>query len=496
MNARVQIYGWLLLGFMLMGSAVHAQSSKREKYNLQFNKIYPAQAINDDVDQFYAALRAGHPDLYRYATKQQLDSLIANLKLQAGTITTRQFYNELSHIAAAIGCGHLVLDYPKKLGRYFKKMVYYPPLYLEVHDSVVLVIKSYLDSTMAEQAVVTAINGVAIDSILSSFNHYNTRDGYNTAANDWLLENGWFNDFYTRFWPDSSTYTYGLEQLTDTGWVLKEITLPGFDYKTMKLPHAKRHKPEPQLKLHYIEGTRTAILTLKTFDPRAIRSGKQQFNKFITQSFWKIAQLRPEQLIIDIRGNEGGNSFYPEVLIGLLSTEPYHLYRNMEIRYRSMRGKAQLLKVKNRKSYKRLEKHGIPSKNGNLSMSLFTDKLLGSHPLAYAGNVYVMVDGGTYSAASELACYLKQHVEAIVVGTETGGTCDPITAGLYGDVELANTGIVVHIPLIAFDKDIQKPRVPGRGLLPDILQDIRPTDTITDPELEQLLDLIEGQQVD
>ncbi len=481
---------------LLMVANVHAQSAKRDKYRLQFDNVPSDQAIIDDVDQFYTALKAGHPDLYRYVTKRQLDSLIAGVKLNAGTITTRQFYNELNSIATAVGCGHLVLDYPKKLNRYFKKYVYYPPLYLEVHDSTVVVVRSYMDTAKMEQTIVHAINGVPIDSILGSFDYYITHDGYNTSSNDWLLETGWFNDFYTRFWPDSSSYTYALEQLTDTGWVSKEVTLPGFDYKTMKLPRPKRHKPEQQLQLQYDEDTHTGILTFKTFDPQAISRGKQKFNKFVRESFWRIAQLQPEQLIIDLRGNEGGNSFYPEVLIGLLGTEPYHLYRNMEIRYRSLGGKEQLLKIKNKKSYRRLEKHGIPSRNGNLSMSLFTDKLMPNNPFAYKGNVYIMVDGGTYSAASELACYLKEHVEAIVVGSETGGSCDPITAGLYGDVELENSGIVLHIPLIAFDKDIQKPRIPGRGLIPDIQQHIRETDSVPDPELEQLLDFIQHQGVE
>lgn len=496
MKLQLKTYSLLLLCLLLLVGNANAQSDKRAKYNKQFNHVLGYEAAVADIDQFYAALNAGHPDLYRYVTRKQFDAMVADLKTRASQLTVRELYNELSRLATQIGCGHLVLDYPKKLDKYFKKYVYYLPLHVELHDGNLVVLKSYIDTVKLENTVVRSINGMPIDSVLDSFNQYITHDGYNTSSNTWLLENGWFNDFYTRFWPDSSSYTYEIEQFTDDGYVTKMVTLPGFDYKTMKLPRKKRHKPEPQLLLEYEEDTRTAILTFKTFDPQAIAQGKQQFHKFVRNAFFRIAQLAPEQLIIDLRGNEGGNSFYPETLIGYLSTEPYHLYRNMEIAYRSMNSKEQLLKIKGKKSYKRLEKHGIPSRNGNLSMGLFTDKLAAKNPLAYQGTVYVMVDGGTYSAASELACYLKEHMEAIVVGSETGGSCDPITAGLYGDVELENSGIVVHIPLIAFDKDIQKPRIPGRGLMPDIEQHLRATDSIADPELEQLLDLIEGQSVE
>lgn len=494
--ALLKIYGCLLLVVVLFCGNAYGQVGKRDKYYRQLNEPLGEQAVIQDINQFYAALNAGHPDLYRYITQKQFDLLVADLKSRAAQLTTRQLYNELSRLATKVGCGHLMLDYPKKLDKYFRKYLYYPPLHLELHDTNLVVVKSYLDTVALGNTLVRSINGVPVDSVLNSFNHFITHDGYNTSSNSWLLEHGYFNDFYTRFWPDSNTYTYEIEQLTDSGWVNKQLTLPGFDYQTMKLPRKKRQKPEPQLLLEYHEDTYTAILTFKTFDPTAISRGKQQFNKFVRSAFWRIAQLEPEQLIIDIRGNEGGNSFYPEVLIGYLSTEPYHLYRNMEISYRSMNSKEQLLKVKGKKAYKRLEKHGIPARNGNLSMSLFTNRLQANNPFAYKGTVYVMVDGGTYSAASELACYLKEHMEAIVVGSETGGSCDPITAGLYGDVELINSGIVVHIPLIAFDKDIQKPRLPGRGLLPDIEQHFRATDSIADPGLEQLLQLIEAQGVE
>lgn len=478
---------------LLVGSA-HAQSSKRDRCYQQLNQVLGAEAVIADIDQFYAALNAGHPDLYRYIKKEKFDELVHALKSQASGLTTRQLYNELNRLATLIGCGHLVLDYPKKLDKYFKRYVYYPPLHVELHDGSLVVVRSRVDSMKYKNALVHSINGIPVDSLLASFYSYITHDGYNSSSIVWLLEQGYFNDFYTRFWPDSSHYTYKLETFSDTGWVAEMVTLPGFDYQTMKLPRKKRQKPEPQLLIAYDEDTYTVILTLKTFDPTAISRGKQQFNKFVKSAFWKIAQLEPEQLIIDIRGNEGGNSFYPEVLIGYLSTEPYHLYRNMEISYRSMNGKEQLLKVKGKKAYKRLEKHGVPTRNGNLSMSLFTNRLQANHPFAYKGTVYVMVDGGTYSAASELACYLKEHMEAIVVGSETGGSCDPITAGLYGDVALKNSGIVLHIPLIAFDKDIKKPRVPGRGLLPDIEQNLRANDSIADPELEQLLDFIDAKR--
>jgi hypothetical protein len=487
---RFLLFGLLLLVVL---SNANAQSSKRDAYRQQFSKVYPAEQVIADVDFFAKALEAAHPDLYRYITKQQMQLLLAQIKGQAGHINNRELYNQLNHIASAIGCGHLVLSYPKKQEKYFSKYAYALPLHIELHDSVAVAIKSYIDSAKVANAIVRSINGEPVDSILLRMNQFLTRDGYITSANSWLLETGWFNDFYLRFWPDSSTYTYGLEMLTDSGWVIKNITLPGYDYQKMKIQRYKREKPTPKLHLKFDDYTQTAILTLESFDPKEIAQGKQNFNKFIKQAFWQIVQEQPEQLIIDLRGNEGGNSFYPEAIIGFLSNEPFRLYRNMQIRYNSLASGKPIISITGIRQYKKMQKHSLPAKNGNRELKQFTERYVTNYPYGYQGTVYVMVNGGTYSAASELACYLKQHVEAIVVGSETGGTCDPVTAGMYGLATLPNTGIAINIPLISFEKDIKQPRISGHGLMPDIPQHLRSTDSIPDPELEHLLEVIEAQ---
>jgi len=313
-----------------------------------------------------------------------------------------------------------------------------------------------------------------------------------------MLKKGWFNELYMRYWPDSTHMHYTLQAKTDTGWAAPySVVLPTVGYKDFKhkLRSTKRKRVPPQLTLKYDSATHTAILTVLSFDPMTIARGRQKFNKFIKEAFFRIYQTQPDQLIIDLRDNAGGSTFYPELLIGYLSQEPFSLYKNAEFRYR-LSSEQTLPKIKVHKAYRRIEKKSLPGTNGNRSVQQFQGYKLQPIPNPYQGNVYVMVNGGTYSAASELACYLKDHMEAIVVGSETGGSCDPISAGMIGKATLPNSGIVVHIPLFTLYKDINDPRQPGCGLKPDIAQPhYLPTDTIADPELTELLNIIEGQKV-
>lgn len=469
-----------------------AQTSKREVYRQQLNQSLTAEAINADVDYFYQALQAAHPDLYRYLPRQEFDAAIESIKARASELTLRQFYNELNWLSAQVGCGHLLISYPTGIEKYLGKYVFYPPLHLVLRDSHLVVKKTLLPTYNFDDARVTAINGIPVDTLLKKISLYVTHDGYNKASNVWMLEQGWFNELYLRFLTDSNTYHYTLQTLTDSGWAQQHVALDGFDYKRMKLPRKKPAKPKPQLQLKFDEDTYSAILTLKSFDPVAIKRGKQKFHKFLRESFWLIAQENPEQIVIDLRNNEGGNSFYPEALISFLSKEPFRLYRKMEIRY-AFNSNYPLVKIKGKRAYKKMDKHGMPSANGNKQMPQFTGRFAPGFPMAYTGNIYVLVNGGTYSAASELACYLKDRMGATVVGTETGGSCDPVTAGMYGKATLPNTGIVVNIPLITFEKDLKAAPQPGRGLSPDVYQHQWPNDSIIDPELNFLLDYI-GQQ--
>ncbi len=486
------LYYFLLALMLLAQLSGFGQSKKRDGYRQQLDKVYTAEAIAADVDYFYTSLQTAHPDLYRYVSPTEMDSMVADLKGK-GSLSLQVFFNEINHIATTIGCGHLMVSYPKKLVPYFAKYAYYPPLHIEMHDSTAIVKLNLQDDESFDNAIVHSINGQSIDSIQVKMGTLLVRDGYNQAANNWFLQEGWFNELYIQYWPDSSQYTYQLEMLGDSGWITKTVTLPAYDYQTLKPKRPKREKPEPQLTIKLDDYTNTAILTIKSFDHLEIKRGRQSFGKFIKEAFWRIYQDQPEQLIIDLRSNEGGSSFFPEIIIGFLSEEPYRLYRNMEIRYSSKAYKKKAGPIKVNRTYRSMEKHGeAGGTNGNYKFDRFTGKIK-SNPFHYAGTVYVMVNGGTYSAASELACYLNEHVEAVIVGGETGGTCDPITAGMHGIAKLPNTGITVHIPLVTYYKDITQPRQAGCGLQPDIPQYFRPTDSIPDPELERLLEIIEGQ---
>lgn len=87
----------------------------------------------------------------------------------------------------------------------------------------------------------------------------------------------------------------------------------------------------------------------------------------------------------------------------------------------------------------------------------------------YPGKVYILTSDQSCSAATVFASVLVRNHRAVTVGRETGTAYHYVTAMKFADIQLPNSKIQVHIPLVkeVFD-DVVNERAPyGRGLLPD-----------------------------
>jgi len=490
-----KIIGLVFLALLLLCNSQTAsgQASKIDGPRKQLSNVLTAEQVIEDVEYFSRVLQTGHPDLYRYISQAQIDSMLSPIKARAGKLTYAELYNELTRVGVAIGCGHLSISYPKDIERYFYLYSYYPPLHITVHGHDAIIVGEFEHLVGPGFTLVRAIDGVAMDSIITQISRYIYKDGYNATGAIWALRQGWFTDYYNRHMADKESYTYLLEQRTDSGWVLKEVTLPAWDYKNPTYLYSSYVGREKQLDLTFDEETNSAILKIKSFDFYTIKYGRQRFYKFLSDSYKSITERKPAYLILDLRDNTGGSPSYAEAVIRLFNTDVNSMCLTNEIRYRSISDTDKLFSIDYKKDYQRLERRAKPKENGNL----VADELGSTYrlkPNTYQGDVFVMVNGGTFSAASELVCYLKANEGATVVGVESGGTCDPITAGVSGEAELPNSKILVHVPLVTFYNDIPLPAEPGRGVIPDIPFRNFGNDKMVDAELVYLLNEIKKKQ--
>ena len=121
----------------------------------------------------------------------------------------------------------------------------------------------------------------------------------------------------------------------------------------------------------------------------------------------------------------------------------------------------------------------------NTSQSLHTE----NH---FSGEVLVLIDGGSFSATSELCAIMKRDRRAIFIGEETGGTLDGNTSGISDQITLPKSRIKIRVPLIKYVSAIGDINYEhGRGIFPD--HHITPSDEKEDIVLKFALDLLGSQ---
>ena len=106
----------------------------------------------------------------------------------------------------------------------------------------------------------------------------------------------------------------------------------------------------------------------------------------------------------------------------------------------------------------------------------------------FKGKIYVLINGGSFSASSLLSSNLKGSKRAYFVGQETGGGFNGTVAGQMPIVTLPKSKIGVRVGLLSCIP-FYKTTVIGHGIYPDkeIIPTIQDRIALKDPETEWVL---------
>jgi C-terminal processing protease CtpA/Prc len=133
--------------------------------------------------------------------------------------------------------------------------------------------------------------------------------------------------------------------------------------------------------------------------------------------------------------------------------------------------------------------------DGRLFYKLKQSKVREPNALGYKGNVYVIINGNSFSASSIIPTKLKATGRAVFVGEETGGAYNGTVAGIFKNYQLPTSKINIRIGLMQVETP-HKITPDGYGIIPDVK--ISPTleDRLSgkDPELNWVLNQIEKQK--
>ncbi len=433
------------------------------------------EQILEDYTIFKEILTVGHPSFYEYTSQVAWDSIFSSFEQKEikGVKTPNDLFKSISSIAENVKDGHLNILHPKidTLPTMFPILIKFigGKLYTDTDDFGITV-----------GSEIMSIDSKSTHTILKDMLKYAPSDGFNLTKKYLQIEKEFGILHYYEYGVKES---YSVKYTTPEGKVKTiEISPKSFESIGNRYPNRNSHFAsyhqnvnrveyfknriaEEWPFVYYIDSLNTAVLTVNSFglDP-------QEFKSKLIDLFKEIKKKKAKSLIIDIRQNIGGYRINAINLYSFLTNEPF---------------KQRILEsaITNVLPHEKYVVHTISNYTDFFGMYFTSAKkedgrwnLTEDHAQAemvpykktFNGNMYVLIGGNTFSAASAFALSAKNDKNITLVGEETGGGYYFHTAQYSALYELPNSKIMVRVPFVKIDKYVSDKSVPkGSGILPD-----------------------------
>jgi hypothetical protein len=427
---------WCLI-FLLLGllpSCLEAEKADPEAR-------YPLNELQGDFDQLDNLITGGHP---QYFTDRQAlqGALRAQRALLVDGMTTIEFFRVVAPVAAMVKCGHTRISLPPALWDSLSRRDGFLPLEIKVIDGGLFVQRNLAGGgDVPPGAVVLAIDGRPAQGIIRLMKAGLPADGDNDTYKLYAM-NHQFAKLYHRLVDDAEAFTVTIRETADGAE--RQVVLPALNWRRIAELTTDRlggGSTQPRLACEFAGGGSYAVLRVADFgyygDPEVFRRPVDAF-------FTKVKQDGIGAVILDLRGNDGGDPYCSSFLANHLMDRPLVYFAPGTRHY---------------------------------------DDLVRPLPVpanVFTGALYVLIDGWCFSSTGHLCALLKHHGVGVFIGEETGGSyaCNDASSSHV----LNHTGIELNLPNETFRVAVDG-LTKGRGILPDI--PVQPT----------ISDLIDGRDV-
>lgn len=449
-------------------------------------KKIPVEELQKDITFLKKTLEDIHPGMYHFTDKENYNQLYDSVfqSLQS-PLTKAEFRRKIAPLILQVQCGHTRMMASNKSGNDKKKTKKYFPLELKQIEGKVLVSKNFGKDTskLFKGVEILSINEMSMDSILQFYLQNTTRgsDGDNQTGKDYYN----FRYFGSRFaeWfgrPDSFNIEYRKPEMAD----FESTSITAVPAKEMRQNYKTYYGKLPKnITLKWVN-EETALLKIRAFVDMDTDYGLNFWGQ-IRAHFKEFKRLDTKNLVIDLRGNGGGalgNSFK---LMQYVATEPFSANKAMLAKAEAVHNVGFQKRLMLGLGFKRTDSSYISSKS-------FTRISQPKRNLGFKGKIYLLIDGGSYSASALFAAHLHAKNRATIVGEESGGNYYLAFAGFWTAKTLPNSKISVRIPLIRLEYAVESDVPFNKGVPPDMEVSQSYGDFLEgkDTQLEEVLKLI------
>jgi len=382
---------------------------------------FPVHELQEDFRKVRQTLEENHGLLYEFTTKEKFDSLFdQQFNLINRPMSPNEFFKVITPLSEKVGCGHTNLWMPGDFWDMDPDNLF--PLQIRIIKGKMVVSGSYSDSVQIPiGSIIHKINNRPSKDIYSEMEANYSADGYNKHFKRSSVEQRFPMIYARRFgFPEEYLVHYTLPGHKIS---METILSPATLQSVRKVVFGTHDKPE--LSLNLLEEKGIAIMTISTF---IYYDRVDYFKGFLDSCFTLIENKKIKNLILDLRGNDGGDPFCAVPLFSYLAHKPVPYFDKPYGKY-----------------------------------SAFAKPI----PLAenhFTGNLYTLLDGRCFSTNGHFCALLKYHKIGKFVGTPSGATYT-CNAGRNLMVYLNNTRFMLYFGRTSFavavqDMDKTKPIEP------------------------------------
>ncbi|MEQ9300667.1 MAG: S41 family peptidase [Cyclobacteriaceae bacterium] len=443
-----------------------------------------------DFEILTGALLTTHPNLYRSTPKAKFNEVLDSLReTMNDELSAVQFFRAASRVFSMIKEGHSRVSPSRELIAEMQDKALFPFDVWLLDDR--LVVRATRDSSYEDMvsSEITSINGRPVNDIIQCLvglaGSSSGRDNHQGLIQSLSLYNN-FAQAYYYFVDTTNTFQLGYQKRGETESQIMQVRgvagqIKDDDY--LKLP-AEREAPvttEINIKENY------ALLKVTTFAWWTGKYSIKEYKKVFKEFFKKVSDHGLEHLIIDVRDNRGGEELLGvDILTYLIpyAFTPYEYIQTSSLEYSSLKSLPEFEGDTKFNTRDYVENESGFQKKDDPILKTFDPKA----KYAFRGQVYVLGNGRSWSAASTFLSWTKTHKAGIYVGQEGGGAFTTVDGRQMVKFTLPYSGLRVSYPIWSMKLNTSNGS-PHSGPIPDVEIQKTPAQLLngTDTEIEYVL---------
>lgn len=427
-----------------------------------------------------------HPGIYRFNSPNEIENYFKKLKQKISKdINNEQYFVLLSELSTFLKCGHTYLNpYNQKdetIDHYFSKS-FMPFLYVVIDNKFIITHNLSENKSIKAGDEIISINGIKVKTIIHSLLNVSRSDGNNglgkkidnlniVPTNIITTNYSLFDIYFPLYFPKNfNTKNYS--------FVIKTFTHKSINTNLKSLTKKERQDiyfanfgaipvNEKNWEFKFIN-KKTGYLRIGDF---AIWKWKDDYKKYLDSIFINLHNSSAKNLIVDIRGNEGGDDDARTEVLSYLINRPFGCENPMRRLYRFLSVPDHLLpylktwdkefkKPKNVSDYIKTPEGYYEKINASQSDCILSDP----KENVFDGEIFLLINSSNSSTTFIMSDILQQTHIGTLIGETTGGTKKGINGGQFFFLNLPYSKLEIDIPLIW--QTYVKPR-PDVGILPD-----------------------------